>query len=55
MEMQTASTPLTRARRPSLRRPVPPMTARSAGTSLTVAPADNTDTSVVAWQLYEPA
>jgi hypothetical protein len=31
------------------------VTARSAGASFTITSADNTDTSVVAWELIEPA
>lgn len=31
------------------------VTARTAGTSFTITSADNTDTSVVAWLLIEPA
>lgn len=31
------------------------ITARSAGASFTITSADNTDTSVVAWELVEPA
>jgi hypothetical protein len=31
------------------------VTARSAGTSFTITSADNTDTSVVAWKIVEPA
>jgi hypothetical protein len=30
------------------------VTARSAGASFTLTSADNTDTSVVAWQISEP-
>jgi hypothetical protein len=31
------------------------VTARTAGTSFTISSADNTDTSVVAWLIIEPA